>query len=84
MKHYPDLDEKKAKAIAEIRTQNKFNEDYKGKLLIPGLINAHGHAAMTLLRGLGRGRKLQDWLFNVIFPIEDKWIEMIFLEIHLY
>lgn len=60
--------------IGENRPSKSYDieKDYKGKLLIPGLINAHGHAAMTLLRGLGSGRKLQDWLFNVIFPIEDK------------
>lgn len=47
-------------------------KDYSGKLLIPGLVNAHGHAAMTLLRGVGSGLKLQDWLFGTIFPIEAK------------
>lgn len=41
-------------------------------LLIPGLVNAHGHPAMTLLRGVGSGKRLQDWLNDSIFPIEAK------------
>ena len=46
--------------------------DYSRKLLMPGLVNTHGHAAMTLLRGVGSGLALQPWLFDVIFPLEDK------------
>ena len=41
-------------------------------LLIPGLVNAHGHPAMTLLRGVGSGKRLQDWLNDSIFSIESK------------
>lgn len=44
--------------------------DCRGKLLIPGFINAHCHVPMTLLRGYGEGRSLHDWLFNCIFPYE--------------
>ena len=60
--------------IGESEPEKKYAEtrDYKDKLLIPGLVNAHTHAAMTLLRGVGSDLKLQDWLFNKIFPIEDK------------
>ncbi|MBQ1767515.1 MAG: amidohydrolase, partial [Oscillospiraceae bacterium] len=52
----------------------KYDEvkDMSGKLLIPGLVNAHTHAAMTLLRGVGSDLSLQDWLFEKIVPIEDK------------
>ena len=62
--------------IGQKKPKEKFDieKNYKGKLLIPGLINAHGHAPMTLLRGVGSGKKLQDWLFNTIFPIEAKMI----------
>lgn len=46
-------------------------EDGKGaKLLLPGFFNAHGHAAMTLLRGLGEERPLMEWLSQKIWPIE--------------
>lgn len=39
-------------------------------LLIPGLVNLHTHAAMTLLRGLADDRLLMDWLRNHIWPAE--------------
>lgn len=48
--------------------------DMKGSILMPGLVNAHGHGPMTLLRGAGSGLALQDWLNNAIFPVEDKMI----------
>ena len=47
-------------------------KDMSGKIVYPGLYNEHCHAPMTLLRGIGSGRVLQDWLFNVVFPTEDK------------
>ncbi|MBQ9624902.1 MAG: amidohydrolase [Clostridia bacterium] len=47
-------------------------KDMKGALLIPGLINCHGHAAMVLLRGVGSGLPLQRWLEEAMWPIEDK------------
>ena len=43
-----------------------------GKLLMPGLVNCHGHTAMTLVRGLGGGLPLQRWLEEAIFPVEAK------------
>ncbi len=42
--------------------------------LIPGLINAHTHAAMTLLRGIADDLHLMDWLQNHIWPAEQKWV----------
>lgn len=47
-------------------------KDMRGALLIPGLINTHTHAAMTLLRGHGSGLPLDRWLNEAIFPIEDR------------
>ena len=46
--------------------------DLRGKLLIPGLVNTHCHAAMTLLRGLGSDLPLDRWLFEAIFPVEAR------------
>lgn len=43
-----------------------------GAILMPGLVNAHCHGPMTLLRGAGSGLCLQNWLETAIFPIEDK------------
>jgi 5-methylthioadenosine/S-adenosylhomocysteine deaminase len=44
--------------------------DARGGLILPGLINAHGHTAMTLFRGLADDLPLKQWLFDTIFPAE--------------
>jgi 5-methylthioadenosine/S-adenosylhomocysteine deaminase len=46
--------------------------DGEGKLLIPGLVNAHTHLAMTLFRGLADDLPLQAWLEEKIWPAERK------------
>lgn len=45
--------------------------DGRGKLLMPALVNAHSHTAMTLMRGYGENMALNDWLNKRIFPFED-------------
>jgi len=42
--------------------------------LIPGLVNAHTHAAMSLFRGLADDLPLMDWLQKHIWPAEMKWV----------
>jgi 5-methylthioadenosine/S-adenosylhomocysteine deaminase len=44
-------------------------------LLAPGLINAHGHAAMTLLRGIADDLPLMTWLHEHIWPAEGQWVD---------
>lgn len=44
-------------------------------LAMPGLVNAHGHAAMTLLRGVGDDLPLQKWLSEKVLPLEAKLTE---------
>ncbi|MEK7408362.1 MAG: amidohydrolase [Acidobacteriota bacterium] len=46
--------------------------DRPGDLLAPGLVNAHTHAPMSLMRGLADDMRLQDWLEKYIFPAEAK------------
>lgn len=46
--------------------------DMHGDILMPGLVNAHGHTPTVLLRGIGSGATLNDWLYNYVFPTEDK------------
>lgn len=46
--------------------------DGTGKVLMPGLVNAHTHVPMTLLRGYGGGCDLHTWLYEYIFPAEAK------------
>jgi 5-methylthioadenosine/S-adenosylhomocysteine deaminase len=49
--------------------------DGRGKALIPGLINTHTHAAMTLLRGIGDDMALMPWLKDKIWPNEARLTE---------
>jgi 5-methylthioadenosine/S-adenosylhomocysteine deaminase len=46
--------------------------DARGRIVLPGLINTHGHAPMTLMRGLADDLTLQEWLDNYIFPAEAR------------
>jgi 5-methylthioadenosine/S-adenosylhomocysteine deaminase len=50
-----------------------------GHALIPGLINLHTHAAMTLMRGLADDRALMDWLQNHIWPAESRHVSEAFV-----
>lgn len=44
--------------------------DASGKLVLPGFVNTHTHAAMTIYRGLADDKALMDWLENYIWPAE--------------
>ena len=46
--------------------------DCKGNLIIPGFKNAHTHSAMTFMRSYADDLPLQEWLFERVFPREDK------------
>ncbi|HEX3683406.1 MAG TPA: amidohydrolase [Bryobacteraceae bacterium] len=46
--------------------------DARGALVLPGLINAHTHMAMSLFRGLAEDRALDEWLKKYIFPAEAR------------
>ena len=48
-------------------------------VLIPGLVNLHTHAAMTLLRGLADDLPLMEWLQNHIWPAEAKHVSAQFV-----
>ena len=73
---YLGVDEAKIDYIGEEKPEKTYDleKDMSGRLLAPGLINCHSHIAMTLMRGIGSGLPLQDWLFKAIFPIEDKLV----------
>lgn len=43
-------------------------------VLMPGLVNAHGHAAMSLLRGFADDLPLKEWLNDHIWPVEGQWV----------
>jgi 5-methylthioadenosine/S-adenosylhomocysteine deaminase len=54
----------------DISFKNEINA--KGKIAMPGLINAHSHSAMTLMRNYADDIALEKWLFDNIFPVEAK------------
>lgn len=56
----------------DIRRDADFVLDARNKIVLPGLINAHTHLAMTLFRGIADDLPLMKWLTEVIWPIEDK------------
>ncbi len=61
---------------AELRARFPTAEtlDCGGKVLMPGLVNAHGHAAMTLLRGLADDLRLDVWLLGYMMPVERAFV----------
>lgn len=48
--------------------------DLTGQVLLPGLVNAHGHAAMSLLRGYADDQPLMTWLNDHIWPTETRFV----------
>ena len=72
---YGDI-EIEGETIANIVLRNQAikqsNNPTIPRLVMPGLVNCHGHTAMTLVRGLGSGLPLQRWLEEAIFPVEAK------------
>jgi len=60
-------------ARAGIRAAQEI--ELPGHVLIPGLINAHTHSPMTLLRGLADDLPLMTWLNQHIWPAEQRWMD---------
>ncbi len=54
-------------------------EAFPQHALIPGLVNAHTHAAMSLLRGIADDRPLMEWLTDHIWPLEQRWMSESFV-----
>ena len=57
------------------RYPNVDTLDFTRHVLIPGLINTHTHAAMTLMRGLADDLPLMVWLQQHIWPTEQRWVD---------
>jgi 5-methylthioadenosine/S-adenosylhomocysteine deaminase len=68
--------------IVDIGSVEKIQQHYNARewinapehALIPGLVNAHTHAAMTLMRGLADDLPLMTWLTEHIWPSESRWV----------
>lgn len=67
------IEDNRIKAIGVEKGQ-KTDEviDAQGKALLPGLVNTHTHAAMSLFKGMGDDMLLQQWLEERIWPAEEK------------
>ncbi len=68
-----------SKAIKRYSSNSSL--DYSNHIIIPGLINAHTHAAMSLFRGLAHDLPLMEWLENHIWPAEQKWVNEDFVQL---
>lgn len=71
---YLCVDGDKISYIGKDEPTGMFDEikDMTGRLLMSGFYNCHNHCPMVLLRGVGSDLPLNEWLFNKVFPIEDK------------
>lgn len=75
--------------ILAVGTESDISQDYsseqsidcQGKVLMPGLVNAHTHAAMTLLRGLADDLRLDVWLMGYMMPVERQFVSPEFVRL---
>ncbi|MCL5421818.1 MAG: amidohydrolase family protein, partial [Nitrospirae bacterium] len=73
--------------IANVGKYEKIISEYdamnilggSGRVVIPGLINTHTHAAMVYFRGLADDLPLKEWLDNHIWPAEARWLSPEFI-----
>ncbi|MDQ2691057.1 MAG: amidohydrolase family protein [Chloroflexota bacterium] len=67
----------------EIRKKYSAQEtiDCGGKILMPGLVNAHTHVPMTLLRGLADDLRLDVWLMGYMMPVEREFVSPEFVRL---
>jgi 5-methylthioadenosine/S-adenosylhomocysteine deaminase len=78
-----------ADSIVAVGDSGQINQDYqavdvvdcKGMVITPGLINAHTHVPMTLLRGLADDLRLDVWLMGYIMPTEREFVKPEFVKL---
>jgi 5-methylthioadenosine/S-adenosylhomocysteine deaminase len=58
----------------ERRYRSRRRIEARGRLILPGLVNAHTHAAMTLFRGVRDDQALMTWLTKYMFPLEARFV----------
>ena len=76
-----------AGAILKVGSRESIHRRYEGReviagkdrVLMPGLVNGHTHAAMVLFRGLADDLDLMTWLTKVIFPMEGRFVDAEFV-----
>jgi 5-methylthioadenosine/S-adenosylhomocysteine deaminase len=58
---------------ADVEARFAADDAIGGGIVLPGLVNCHGHAAMTLYRGLGDDLPLHEWLTGFVWPAEKQF-----------
>ena len=71
---YVGVQDDRIEYIGKEKPVKDYGEEYDGsrKVLMPGLVNAHTHSPMTLLRGYAENLPLDRWLNERVFPFEDR------------
>lgn len=71
---YVGVQDDRIEYIGKEKPAKDYGEEYDGsrKVLMPGLVNAHTHSPMTLLRGYAENLPLDRWLNERVFPFEDR------------
>lgn len=77
----------KGSKILDVGSQNDISANYTsesiingdGKVILPGLINTHTHAAMVYFRGIADDLPLNEWLNDHIWPAENRWFSPEFI-----
>ena len=68
---------------AEVHQQDEFSDaemiELADHVLMPGLVNSHTHASMSLFRGIADDLPLMDWLNHHIWPAESQWVDPTFI-----
>ncbi|HYM34224.1 MAG TPA: TRZ/ATZ family hydrolase [Steroidobacteraceae bacterium] len=62
-----------AEAVARYSPSERI--DRSQHVLLPGLVNAHTHVGMTLLRGAAENLPFDAWLKETIWPLEKRWLD---------
>lgn len=78
----------KSNTIVEVGSYAGLSKKYKAasviggdkKVVLPGLINTHTHAAMVFMRGMADDLPLMQWLKGHIWPVESEWLSPEFIE----
>ena len=76
-------------SIVAVGPENEIKKEYSshetvdcgGKVLMPGLVNAHTHVPMTLLRGLADDLRLDVWLMGYMMPVEREFVSPEFVRL---
>ncbi len=87
--HFPGAVAVKGDSIVAVGNEDEIKREYSAeetidcnlKILMPGLINAHTHVPMTLLRGLADDLRLDVWLMGYMMPVEREFVSPEFVRL---